>query len=424
MSSSTHSRSVTVLGGGIVGLCSALALQREGNHVTVIDRGRPGDGASFGHAGGIAVTWVSPQGLPGVVRRLPHWIIDPLGPVAVRWPYLPKLVPWFLALRRHSKEAEVERISASLASLMGETWGSWERVLMETGASELIRHDGSLSVYPDLAYMEKTDLIAWKLRNDHGFAWDRLSGTEVRKAEPALSRDYDFGILEPMAKWCEDPAALTQAIVRRLVDGGAEIVERHVTSLVCSNERVVGLRTTTGVVDVERLVIAAGAWSHRFARQLGHRVPLESERGYHVDLPNPGVIPTRILSLAPHKVVVTPMRKVVRVSGTAEFGGVDSAPDFRRARSLMVVAHAALPELVTDGYTEWSGHRPILPDSLPVVGIDPSFPNVVHAYGHSHIGFTLGPITGDLVADLVADRPPIVPVNAFRVNRFGHSDRG
>ena len=190
-----------------------------------------------------------------------------------------------------------------------------------------------------------------------------------------------------------------------------------------NNGAVTALRTTTGVVDVANLVIAAGAWSHRFAGQLGHHVPLESERGYHVDLPNPGIIPARILSLAAHKVVATPMRHGLRLSGTAEFSGVDSPPDFRRAEALLEIGRRALPGLNTDGFSAWSGDRPILPDSLPVIGSDPQFSNVLHAFGHSHIGFTLGPLTGELIADVVAGREPKVPLDTFRLDRFRRRKR-
>jgi D-amino-acid dehydrogenase len=413
---------VTVLGGGIVGLSCALALQRDGRAVTIVDRARPGQGASYGHAGGIAVTWVSPQGLPGVVRRLPRWIIDPLGPVAVRWPYLPRLIPWFVRLRRHSSASEVDRISAALASLMGESWAAWDRTLTDTASHDLVRHEGSLSVYPNRGYME-SDRIPWDLRQRHGFSWETFEGADLRRVEPALADDYGFGILEPLAKWCEDPSGITDALVERLLANGAVIEERTVTSLVTNNGAVTALRTTTGVVEVTELIVAAGAWSHRFARQLGHRVPLESERGYHVDLPNPGVIPARILSLAAHKVVATPMRHGLRLSGTAEFSGVDSPPDFRRAEALVVIGQRALPGLNTDGFSAWSGDRPILPDSLPVIGRDPVFANVFHAFGHSHIGFTLGPLTGELIAGLVAGRDPKVPLDPFRLDRFGRERR-
>jgi D-amino-acid dehydrogenase len=413
---------VTVLGGGIVGLSCALALQRDGRAVTIIDRARPGQGASYGHAGGIAVTWVSPQGIPGIVRRLPKWIVDPLGPVAVRWAYLPRLIPWFIRLRRHSSTSEVDRLSAALASLMGESWAAWDRSLTDTGSHDLVRHGGSLSVYPNRAYME-SDRVPWDLRQRHGFSWEPLEGSDLRRMEPALADDYGFGIFEPLAKWCEDPSGITDALVRRLLDNGAVIEERNVTSLLTDNDAVTALRTTTGDVEVSSVVIAAGAWSHRFAGQLGHRVPLESERGYHVDLPNPGIMPARILSLAAHKVVATPMRQGLRLSGTAEFSGVDSPPDFRRADALLEIGRRALPGLNTDGFSQWSGDRPILPDSLPVIGRDPLFSNVFHAFGHSHIGFTLGPLTGELIADAVAGREPKVPLDPFRLDRFGRRKR-
>lgn len=217
---------------------------------------------------------------------------------------------------------------------------------------------------------------------------------------------------------------MTDALVERLLANGATIEERNVTKLITRNGAITALHTTTGAVEVSELVVAAGSWSHRFAAQLGHRVPLEGERGYHVDLPDPGVNPARILSLAAHKVVANPMRHGLRLSGVAEFSGADSPRDFRRAEALIEVGRRALPGFNTEGFSQWSGSRPILPDSLPVIGRDPVVSNVFHAFDHSDIGFTLGPLTGELIADLVAGRDPKVPLDPFRLNRFGRRQGG
>ncbi|RPI20310.1 MAG: FAD-dependent oxidoreductase, partial [Actinobacteria bacterium] len=197
---------VTVIGAGIVGLSCALALQRLGRNVTVIDRRRPGHGASFGHAGGIAVTWVSPQGLPGLAKHLPGWLLDPLGPVAVRWPYLPRLVPWFIRLRRHSRAEEIERIGDALAALMGHAWPAWDRTLAEIGLHRLVRHDGALTAYRERSRLD-ADRLAWDMRRRRGFEVEVIDGRELRRQEPALSAEYTVGVVEPQAKWCQDPMA-------------------------------------------------------------------------------------------------------------------------------------------------------------------------------------------------------------------------
>lgn len=385
--------------------------------VTVVDRLAPGHGASFGHAGGIAVTWVSPQGLPGLARHLPGWIIDPLGPVAVHWPYLPRLVPWFLRLRRHSTPSEIQRIGDALAALMEHAWPAWDRTLTEIGAHDLVRHDGALTAYRQRSRLD-ADLFPWEMRRSRGFVADVIDGAELREREPALSSDYTVGVIEPQAKWCVDPMAVIDAMVDRVRAEGGSVLNADVSTLVTDRDSVRSVRTSAGAIDPGDLVIAAGAWSHRLVAQLGHHVPLESERGYHVDLPAPGVKLAQILSLAPHKMVATPMAHGIRLSGTAEFAGVDAPPNYNRARALLEHASTALPGLGTDGHSEWAGDRPILPDSLPVVGRDPRYNNVYHAFGHSHIGFTLGPVTGEIIADLVAGRDPQVPADPYRIDRF------
>jgi D-amino-acid dehydrogenase len=409
---------VVVVGAGIVGLSAALSVQRAGRSVVVVDRGAPGHGASYGHAGGIAVTWVSPQGLPKITRRLPRWLLDPLGPVAVRWPYLPRLIPWFVRLRSHSSPTEVRRLGDALASLMAEAWPSWDRLLgdLDGGVRATIRHDGSLSVYREPRRLER-DAAMWDMRRERGF---RVEVTEDPGAwEPALSREFSVGVHEPEAKWCEDPMAVIDAMASRLQKAGGRLVRGEAEDFEVEDGAVRAVRVDGEPVRAGAVVLAAGAWSHRLAARLGHRIPLESERGYHVDVPEPGVRPVRILSLAEHKVVVTPLRTGVRISGTAEFGGVDSSPDFRRADAIVTVARNALPGLRVGDSSRWAGDRPMLPDSLPVIGRDPGCRNVYHAFGHSHIGFTLGPVTGDLVADLVTGRPARVDLSPFRVDRFG-----
>lgn len=357
-----------------------------------------------------------------MIRNLPKWILDPLGPVAIRWPYLPKLLPWFIRLQRHALNSEVERIGDVLASLMGESWPAWSRLLGEMGMTTAVHHDGALTAYRTHQALE-ADHIPWDMRRQRGFTATVLGSQEVRQREPALSTEFTAGVYEPEAKWCDDPMSIIDSIVEKLVRDGAQVITADVSSLVTERGSVRAIRTSVGTMETDIVVIAAGAWSHRLAAQLGRRVPLESERGYHVDLPNADVELQQILSLAPHKMVATPLAQGLRLSGTAEFGGVDSPPNYKRARALIENARRALPGLKTTGYSEWSGDRPILPDSLPVIGRDPSYENAYYAFGHSHIGFTLGPVTGEIVAALVNDDPPPVGVGPLSIDRFTSTKR-
>jgi len=413
----SSTRGVTVVGGGVVGLSCALAIQRSGRPVVVVEPRIARDGASFGHSSGIAITWVSPQGLPGLMRRLPGWLFDSLGPVSVRWPYLPRLLPWLVRFERYRVQDQIGRIGTALAALMRLAWPAWENCLADIGLGELIRHEGALTAYRSAAALEE-DWFPWAMRIDHGHQVNVVEGRELQRMEPALDPRYGIAVHEPQPKWCEDPVAIVDGLLERLVGDGAVVWRGEVTSFDTDSSRVRALRTSTGWLEVEDVVIAAGAWSHRLARQLGHRVPLESERGYHADLPNPGVRVQRILALAPHKMVATPLRSGLRLAGTAEFGGIDSYPDYRRSRALITNGQAALPGLSAAGYTEWAGHRPILPDSLPVVGASDRFENAFFAFGHSHIGFTLGPLTGELIADLTAGVAPQLDLGAFAIDRF------
>jgi D-amino-acid dehydrogenase len=221
-----------------------------------------------------------------------------------------------LRFERYRNPDQIRRIGGALAAIMRLAWPAWERCLADIGLGELVRHDGSLTAYRSTADLE-ADWFPWAMREEHGHEVNIIEGRELHAMEPALARDYGVAVFEPMARWCEDPLAIIDGLQKSVVAAGGRIHDGEVTSIVTDSRRVRGLRTSAGWLEVEDLVIAAGAWSHRLAAQLGHRVPLESERGYHADLPAPGVQPRRILSLAPYKMVATPLRSGLRLPDSA-----------------------------------------------------------------------------------------------------------
>ncbi len=410
--------SVIVVGAGIVGLATAYHLRRAGAAVMVVDRDPDGDKASFGNAGGIAVTEVSPISAPGLAWRLPGWMFDPLGPLAVRPRHAPKLLPWLIRFAKAARPGEARRIAAALSALNARTYDDLLPMLAEAGVSGELHRVGALTVYESERGFER-DTADWDLKRSFGIAVEPMTGEAARALEPALGPIVRRAVFTPQWSHVSDPRRLVEALRGWLRRNGAAVVAGTVDRVLAPDGGRVHLELRDGeTLAAERIVIAAGAWSGLLARQVGDPVLLESERGYNTTLPDPGVALGREVIFAERKFVATPLSCGLRVGGSAEFGGLDAPADHRRSRALATLAQRYLPGLRTAGGTAWAGHRPATPDSLPVIGPSPSNPGVVYAFGHGHLGLTQAATTGRLVADLVAGRPPAIDLAPYSIDRF------
>ena len=411
------SRDVIVLGAGIVGLCSALSLQRDGHRVTVIDRLPAGEGTSYGNAGLIQVDAVLPIAMPGILRKVPRMLTDPEGPLVIRWRYLVRLAPWLIRFVAAARPGQVESISLALAALLEHAHASYRPLLAACGGEDLFVPTGELFVYRQRAAYE-----AAKPDHEHrrrlGIAMEEVGPAEMRQLEPALSPDIEFGVFSPGCLRVANPLTLSQRLAETVVRGGGSILQETVTDIERGADGPSAVVTDKGRHDVDRLVVAMGAFSKRWAARLGARVPLDTERGYHLMLPRPGVELRTPLLEGGHRFGITPMTHGVRLAGTAELASLDAPPNYRRSRMLGRMAQKIVPDLRLDDAEEWMGFRPSMPDSLPVIGPVPGSDRVFLAFGHGHLGLTLGAITGQLVADLVADRDSGIDRTPYRADRF------
>ncbi len=410
-------RDVVVLGAGIIGLCSALSLQRDGHRVTLIDRLPPGEGTSYGNAGLIQVDAVLPIAMPGILRKVPQMLTDPEGPLVIRWRYLVRLAPWLLRFVAAARPGRVESISTALAALLEHAHSSYRPLLTTSGAEDLFVPTGELFVYRKRAAYE-----ASKPDHEHrrrlGIAMEEVGPAEMRQLEPALSSDVEFGVFSPGCLRVADPLTLSQRLADTIVRGGGTILRESVTDIELGPDGPAAVITDKGRHDLDRLVIAMGAFSKQWAAKLGARLPLDTERGYHLMLPRPGVELRTPLLVGDHRFGITPMTHGVRLAGTAELASLDAPPDYRRSRMLGRMAQRVVPDLRLDDAEEWMGFRPSMPDSLPVIGPVPGSDRAFLAFGHGHLGLTLGAITGQIVADLVAGRDSDIDRTPYRTDRF------
>jgi D-amino-acid dehydrogenase len=408
----------TVIGAGIVGVATALYVQRAGFRVTIVDKLPPGEGCSFGNAGLISPASCVPFSMPDMIWRVPGYLSDPLGPLALRWRYFPQALPWLLRFLAAGRPSRVRAVSRAMAALHSRCFEAYAPLLKEAGAESLVRQSGQL-------YVSKSkngalaDSLAVELRAAAGVKVDALGADELRQMEPALSPDYRSALFFPENGHSLNSFRLVQVLAGQVQRNGGDILRRTVTGFRFDADRPCALTTDAGDLPIERVVIAAGAWSHRLLAMLGTAVPLEAERGYHVMLPDPGVMPRLPVSNKDHSFATTPMENGLRFAGTVEIGGLEAPPDYRRAKVLLQHGKAMYPGLRTQGMTEWMGCRPSLPDGMPVIDASPKFPSVLLAFGHSHYGLMGAAITGKLVAELATGAPPSIDLAPYRVGRFG-----
>jgi D-amino-acid dehydrogenase len=413
---------VGVIGAGMVGVCAASYLQRDGHSVFIVEAGEPGHGASFGNAGALNASSVTPMSMPGVVWNVPRWLFDPLGPLSLRWRYLPIIAPWLIRFIRAGAPDKVHAQARALRPLVGATLDALMPLVRDAGADDLVHRLGHLYVYRS-AQSLRGDRLAWQLRRENGVEIDEFDADQLRQLEPALSRDYRHGILVRENGHTLNPLRLVQRLVEQFLRSGGKIIRAHAVGFRLDGRRLAAIRTNLGDLPAETAIVCAGAWSKPLAAALGDKVPLETERGYHLMIRDPEVMPRIPTADADGKFVATPMELGLRFAGTVELAGLAAPPDWRRARILLAQGRKMLPGLARE-YSDqrlsmWMGHRPSLPDSLPVLGPSPASPDVIYAFGHGHVGMTAAPMTGRVVADLVAARPPTIDIAPFTLSRFG-----
>ncbi|HEX5325653.1 MAG TPA: FAD-dependent oxidoreductase [Acetobacteraceae bacterium] len=410
-----------VIGAGMVGIATASWLVRDGHDITVVDPEPPGSGASFGNAGCFNPSSVVPVAAPGMLGKVPGYLADPLGPLRIRWSYLPALTPWLIRLIRAGTPARIEAQARALTPLLGPCLETVMDLARNAGAESLVARNGILIAYRTQQSWDD-DQRAWDIRRRNGIRWEQLDADELRQFDPNLSRDFTRGKLVPGNGHCLDPGGFVRALAEALQRDGGRLLPRRATGFVLDGSRLRAVQTPEGEIPADAAVIAAGAHSRPLAAAVGDRVPLETERGYHLMLRDPEVMPRVPTTDADAKFVATPMAGGLRFAGTVELAGLRAAPDWRRARILLRQGAKLFPGL-RDAHDEgrisvWMGHRPSLPDSLPVLGPSTRSPDVFHAFGHGHVGMTGGPYTGRIIAALIAGRPAPIELAPYRPDRF------
>lgn len=420
--STGKAKHTVVIGGGIVGVCSALELARAGHRVTILDLGEPGgrQSASYGHGCWISPASVVPMSMPSLWKQIPGYLLNPNGPLVIRWRNILRLAPWlFRFLVAGSSIKRVEATARALHRLLADSPDRHIALSTEIGAADLIRREGLLYAYPDRKAFEK-EALAWHLREMTGLRWSELESSKLSEREPGLDSHYTFGVLAEDGAHCVDPSAYVAKIAEAARARGARVVCAKATGFQFEESRLKAVMTNEGPVECDYAVVATGAWSKVLAKRAGDSISLESERGYHgvVSLPSGG--PLHPVMPSDGKMANTPTLAGLRLSGQVELASIDTPPNWSRVDILIDHARKTYPALADVGEVDaekWMGHRPSTPDGLPVLGASSRSPDVFYAFGHGHIGFASGPITGCIVAGYfgkTSDQPDLGPYSPRR----------
>jgi D-amino-acid dehydrogenase len=398
---SSNSVEVAVIGAGVVGLASALRLAAEGREVMLIDPNEPGSGASFGNAGTLAEYACLPVGNPGVLRALPKLLFNSDSPFSLRWTALLHLAPWLTRFVRQSLPAATRANAAAMAGLLADALPAWEEMVADAGAGDLLRRNGCLYLYRRASDLDE-GAASRALRAEFGVDQALLKPDEVAALEPGLPTVEGGGLYFPQSMNLTDPKAMMDRLLAAATAKGV-VLRRGEISGLSADAGGVALSGPGLNVRAGKAVIAAGAFSRPLAAQAGDRIPLETERGYHLEFATGAPLLTRPVCPVDLGFYMTPMAGRLRVAGTVELGRLASPPNPRRLALLDRGVRQFFPALGQPS-SQWLGFRPSLPDSRPVIGPSPGNANVIYAFGHGHLGLTLSAVTARMVADLVAGR--------------------
>ena len=411
------SADVAVVGAGIIGLAVAMHLVAQGRSVLLIDRKGIALETSAQNAGALAFSDILPLASPRILRQAPRWLLDPLGPLAIRPGYALQMVPWLWRFGLASRPSAYRASLQAQTQLMRLAAPAFHAMLARAQASHMIRQDGSLQVYEGEAEF-RSSLAGWQLRAEAGIAFEHVKGERLRALQPGLAGAITAGTFVPHWETVSDPFDVASALGHHVMQAGATWRQAEVRSIAPRDDGVDLQLAQGGAVRAKQAVIATGAWSRQLAAQLGDAVPLETERGYNTTLPPGAFDLQRQIIFGAHGFVVTPLSTGIRVGGAVELGGLKLPPNFKRSAHMLEKASRLLPGLRTEGGTQWMGYRPSLPDSLPVIGHAKASRRVVYAFGHGHLGLTQSAATGHLVAQLLAGQAPAIPLEPFRPDRF------
>ena len=408
-------QSVIVIGSGITGVSCAEELRRSGAKVTLIDRVKAGDPSqtSFGNAGILAREGIMPIANPSMLKMIPQILLSPNSPVYLKWSYLAKFSPWALQFIMNGTRPKALPIILALNELIYDTVENHIQLSKNTGAARFIEK-GDMTLLFRNRKQFSSDKFANQTRRNLGITWEELSRDKLLDRDPHISKLYQFGLAYKNHGWITNPAAYVSSLAKHFQENGGKILIGEVSKINGNNVELKG-----GIIlKAENIVLATGAWSKNLASQLGHNIPLQAERGYHLSLKNASHMPPNTYLITDKKFGLTPMDGFLRCAGQSEFAPLEMPPNPKAIKNLRKFLFRLYPKLEYETETIWQGTRPTLPDSLPVIGRSSKNTSVIFAFGGQHLGLTMGPKIGKMVRDIIFERQSNVNMTPYSSDRF------
>tara|TARA_B100000674_G_scaffold495195_1_gene521907 strand:- start:327 stop:1589 length:1263 start_codon:yes stop_codon:yes gene_type:complete len=407
-------KKIGIIGAGIQGVCNALFLQKKGFQVTLFDREEPGSAASYGNAGHFSPYASVPLNRPDVITDVPSMLISSRGPLALKWNYVPKMIPWFAKFVLNCTEQKMMHTAKNMHQILDHSLPAFDELFDEIDLEDLVENNGILYVWTDKNI--KSRELEIKIRDQLGVKQQLVNKKEIHDLEPNLKPFYHSGVFYDYARHARNPRKILIKLFENFINKGGKFLKLNINDIDFDEDKPV-LRTETQRFIFDKLVIACGAFSKRLTDKLHEKIPLDTERGYHVHFKDYDHLISRPIVYANRGFGMTPMEQGLRVVGTVEFGGLENSPSKSRIKNLILNAKDMLDGL-PDHKDEWLGFRPTLPDFLPVLGPSKNYKNVFYSFGHHHLGWTLGAISGKIISNMIAGEKTNLDLQPYSSNRF------
>ena len=408
--------SIGVIGAGIQGVCISLCLIKKGFEVTLIDREDPGkESASYGNAGHFSPYASVPINRPDILVDVPTMLLSSTGPLALKWNYVPKMIPWFIKFIKNCSKKNMLHTTKYMHQILDLALPAYDELFEDINVSELVESKGIIYFWTNKDL--KSRELEINMRKELGVKQQLLTPHEIHDLEPHIKQIYHGGVLYPNARHTRNPKKVLLKLFDLFIKKGGHFEKQNVQSISFTTDNKPVIKTNLNFYNFDKAVIACGAFSKKITDQLGEKIPLDTERGYHVHFKGHDHLLTRPVIFLNRGFGITPMEQGLRVVGTVEFGGLDNPVSKKRILNLVNNAKYLFPEL-TEHHDEWLGFRPSLPDFLPVIGPSKNYKNLFYAFGHHHLGLTLGAITGKIIAGMLTGENTNLDLAPYSSLRF------
>ncbi len=412
-----NNKKLAIIGAGIQGICNALFLQKKGYDVNLFDKEEPGCSASYGNAGHFSPYASLQLNRYDVLSDVPSMLTNTRGPLALKWNYIPKMIPWLSKFVLNCSQKKMMYTAKYMHQILDLSLSAYDELFDEINLEGLVENNGIMYVWENKGI--KSRELEIKIRNELGIKQKILNKKEVHDLEPNIKPFYSGGVFYEYARHAKNPKKITQKLFKKFLDNGGKFEKIYIKDINFENKKPI-LITDKSKLKFDKLVIACGAFSKKLTDKLKEKIPLDTERGYHIHFKNYSHLVSRPVVWADRGFGVTPMEQGLRVVGTVELGGLENPLSKSRIKNLILNAKDMLNGIPDNEEhdDEWLGFRPTLPDFLPVIGQSKNYENVFYSFGHHHLGWTLGAISGKIVSKMIVGEKTNLELSPYSSSRF------